>query len=515
MPYRVLIAAPDPALSAQAIALLEEDREIEVAASAAEPAAIAAPLDGGEVDVVLLYEGVGPLPVMDLARDLTVRHPQIGFVLALREGGGAALRAAMQAGARDVLELPLTVEELAGALKAAGRWSQAVTGAARAEADGAATPRGTVVAVAGAKGGVGATTIALHTALAAVRSRARPSVCLVDLDLQAGDVGVLLDVAHHRSSVDLVGVADALSAPQLESTVYQHASGLRVLLSPAEGERAEEMTAAAARGILGALKSTYDVVVVDTGTTVTEAGAVAVEIADRVMLVVTPDVPALKAANRLAGLWERLTVRRGDASIVINRLNKGTEVQPDLVHRVAELPVSGTTLPEAPRAFEAAANAGLPERVTDDAVRGPFDSLARDFAALTPPQEAPAPRRRLSLRAETGQVAAETTAISGLLMIVALLLWQMVLAGYTYVAAGHAAREGAREFAVGRPVEAAARKDLARGWRDGMRVKQGENWVEVSLSVPALVPGIDSPARLATRAGTVVEEKKSGKGGTP
>jgi pilus assembly protein CpaE len=514
MAYRVLIASADVALSSQAAALLEEDREVEVAAVATESAAIEAVLEEGAIDVVLLAEETGPLPVTDLVRDLTARHPEIGFVLALREGGATALRAAVQAGARDVVEVPLTLEALAAALNSAGRWSQAVQRAALGEPEGTeGPPRGVVVAVAGAKGGVGTTTLALHTALAAVRSRGEPSVCLVDFDLQAGDVGMLLDVAHHRSSIDLVDVADALSAPQLESTVYRHPSGMRVLLSPAEGERGEEMTAPAARGILGALKSTYDVVVVDAGTVVTEASAAAIEIAERVMVVVTPDVPALKAANRLGALWGRLTVRRGDARIVINRLTKGTEVQPDLVHRVAELPVAGTRVADAPKAFEAAANAGVPERMADAAVRETFDALARDFAALAPSEDPRAPRRRLSLRAEGGQVAVETAAITGVVMLVALGMWQMVLAGYTYVAAGHAAREGAREYAVGRPVEAAAREDLPRGWRDGMRVKQGENWVEVSLSVPALMPGVDTSARLTTRAGTVKEESKSSSAG--
>jgi len=507
MPYRILIASVDAALAGQAIALIREDPELEVVGTATTETEIAAAIDDLHPEAVLLHEGLGALSVIDVARSLAARYPWVGLVLAVRGGGTEILRPALQAGARDVLELPLTLEELETGIKGAAKWSRAL----RPSADDGAEERGAgrVVVLAGAKGGVGTTTIAVHLALATTR-RGRQSVCLVDLDLQAGDVASLLDVAHHRSVLDLVDVGGEVSAPQLESTVYRHPSGLRVLLAPEQGERAEELTAAATRGILGGLRSTYDLVVVDAGTQVTEAGAVAVEIASEVLVVVTPDVPAVRAANRLASLWERLGVGGVERRVLINRAARTTEVQPDLLRKVVELPVAPISVPAGFRQLEAAANSGSPDRLAPGAVKEAVEDLARDVAAKSASQaQEPTPRRR-SLRSETGQVAAETAAITGMVMVVALLLWQMVLAGFTYVLAGHAARESARQVAVGRPAETAAREDLPESWRRSMQVSQGGNWVEVSLAVPALVPGIDTSARVATRAGTVREETGGG-----
>ena len=60
-----------------------------------------------------------------------------------------------------------------------------------------------IVAVAGAKGGVGCSTVALHIALAAAGHDSERPVCLAELDLQTGDLRSLLDLQSHRSIADL------------------------------------------------------------------------------------------------------------------------------------------------------------------------------------------------------------------------------------------------------------------------------------------------------------------------
>jgi pilus assembly protein CpaE len=102
------------------------------------------------------------------------------------------------------------------------------------------------------------------------------------------------------------------------------------------------------------------------------------------------------------------------------------------------------------------------------------------------------------------------------ILILALTMWQMVLAGYTYILAGHAAREGARELAVGNDVESAALADLPGSFKDVADVSQGSDWVEVDIAMPMLVPGVDSPVHIAVKAGTIVESVRApGQRGVP
>lgn len=510
MAYSVLLGIADAAVASQAAALVGEETDLEVIGAPVRDASdVMAAIDSSGADVVLLHEDIGPLPVMDLAKEITGRWPHVGVVLVVRDRTPEVLRAALQAGARDVLALPLSFEELIG-VKGAGAWShtvrdQVLAGRAAAMTFGVG---GRMIAVAGAKGGVGATTVSVHLALEAAGARRGRSVCLVDLDLQAGDVGLLLDLTHRRSIADLLDVAHELSPRVFEDALYVHQSGLRVLLAPEAGEQEEDVGAPAARRILGALKSNFDVVIVDVGTTVTEANAVAVDMADQVLVVTTPDVPALRAVNRLLGLWERLDVKGSDVAVVLNRVNRDAEVQPDLVKKVVDAPVAKTVIPSGWRELEPAANTGVPARLGDGGLRSAFGKLARESGAA--PAEDARPKARSGR--EAGQVAVETIGIFFLFLLVAALLWEIVLVGVTYVMAGHAARSGAEVMNVGgssHEIEAVAREEVIGAWRDGMEVEVDTDgaFVEVSLPVPVAFPGVQTSFRIEGRAGGVVEEE--------
>jgi pilus assembly protein CpaE len=514
--FQVILGVGNSAVGAETRALLEESGEFRVVEAAGSAPDLVAAVARRDPDVALVHEDLGPLPVLDLTRELGLRHPHVAVVLAVRDDTAATYSAAMEAGARGVLTLPLSLEELQARLTAAGVWARTVRRHLSAELAGLSDVRGvggTMVAVAGAKGGAGATVLAVHLALMAAAGGTQQRVCLVDFDLQTGDVPTVLDISYRRTVTDLVEVADELTARALQETLYAHRSGLRVLLPPAEGERAEDVTGHVARQVLGAIKSRFDVVVIDCGATVTEATAVAVEMADSVALVATPDVLCLRAAKRLLRLWERLQVRKDeDVTLVLNRASRTNEVQPDLAGRVVGAPVAGVTLPAAFRKLEPSLNSGSPERFEDVPLRRAIAELGHELKIVRPQPAAGRSRRRprgRHGRGESGQVAAETVALTFLVLTVFLAIWQCVLYGYSYQLAGHAAVEGARKAAVGSPVEPAVRRDLPQAWRDDpddVRVAAGGGTVTVSLEVPTVIPGLVSgPLRVAAQAAAVVE----------
>jgi pilus assembly protein CpaE len=503
MPYSVALGVPHERLATQAGALLAEDDELHVIGTATDAGALMSVLGSRQSDVAMLHEDIGPLPVMDLAREIASRFPYVAVVLLVKDRTSEILRGALQAGARDVLTLPLSFEELAG-VKGAGAWSQMVrAGAAEAVAtDGAIGIGGTTIVVAGAKGGVGATTVALHLALEAATQRTR-SVCLVDFDLQNGDVGIYLDLTHRRSVADLLQVSQELSGRVLEDALYLHHSGVRVLLAPQAGEQAEDVTASPARHILAALRANFDYVVVDVGATVSEGTAVAVEFADEVVIVATPDVPALRGANRLLAMWERLEIRKEGVRVVLNRTSRVSEIQHDLARRVVGAPVTRASIPAGFRDLEPAINTGVPARATDGSLKAGLRDLADELGMLVAERGG----RRKRVLGQSGQVAAETVGIAFLVILVALGLWQMALVGLTYVFAGHSAREGARAMAVSDPVSEAVHADLPGPWASDVAVDEGDDYVEVTLRTPVFVPGIDGPFEVTSRAGAVLEDE--------
>ncbi|MGV9883439.1 AAA family ATPase [Streptomyces sp. NPDC003006] len=486
-------------------------------------------------EVVLVHERIGPVPALDLIRDLVLRFPAVGVVLITADTSPGLLTAAMDSGARGIVGLPLAYDALAERVQAAAAWSTGMRrhlGSANLDlyggggAGGAPGGSGTVVAVSGAKGGVGATVTAVQLALAAQASGR--SAALLDLDLQSGDVASYLDVQFRRSVADLAAISD-ITPRVLQDAVYTHESGIGLLLAPADGERGEEVTDRVARQILAALRARYDVVVVDCGAYVTAASAAAVELADHAVLLLTPDVVAVRAAKRMVRLWDRLQIRKAEETLtVLNRHAKGTEIQPSLVERVTGTRVARTTVPAAFKELRTAVDAGrMQDLDSRSSVKQALWGLAGELGLVDAETGSAGKRGGLTLRRKTasgdrgfgsdrGAVTLEFAGMFPLLLVVMTILWQCALYGYTYSLAGNAADEAARAataaYAAGEGAagacSSAAKEHLPAAWQDATVTctDEGTVWkAHVSVDVPVFFPGFDAGWHVDGEAGAAKE----------
>ncbi|MFF4209999.1 CpaE family protein [Streptomyces sp. NPDC001796] len=532
MTVRVLPAVGDPDAARSLTTLLGQLPDAEPAPPVHDSTALLdtlARLAGDSLDelpeVVLVHERIGPEPALDLIRDLVMRFPAVGVVLVTADTSTGVLTAAMDSGARGIVTLPLGYDALAERVQAAATWS---AGMRRHLSSGApesyAGPGGTVVAVTGAKGGVGATVTAVHLALA-VRASGR-TVALVDLDLQSGDIASYLDVQFRRSVADLAGIAD-INPRVLQDALYTHDSGIGLLLAPAEGERGEEVTDRVTRQVLGALRSRHDVVIVDCGSQMTAATAAAVEIADQAVLLVTPDVVAVRAAKRMVRLWDRLQIRKAEETLtVVNRHSRGTEIQPSLVERVTGTKVARAAVPAAFKELQSVVDAGrLQDLDARSTVKQALWALAGELE-LVQAQEgggrrrrAPSDRGALSLwrkGGDRGSVTLEFAGMFPLVLVVLALLWECVLYGYTYSLAGNAADEAARAataaYAVGGDVAGACQsagvQHLPDAWQGADITCTPAGSVmkaTVHADVPLFFPGVDPGWQVDGSAGAALE----------
>ncbi|MFR9795298.1 AAA family ATPase [Streptomyces sp. MS06] len=307
-------------------------------------------------EVVVVHELIGPAPALELIRDVALRFPAVGVILVTSDAGPGLFSAAMDSGARGLVALPLSYEELAHRVQAVAQWSVGVRRHLGHGSDALTGAGGTVVTVSGAKGGVGATVVAVHLALAAQASGR--STVLVDLDLQTGDIASYLDVQFRRSVVDLAAITD-ITARVLADAVFVHDTGVALLLAPADGERGEEVTDRAARHLVTALRARYEAVVIDCGAQMGGAGATAVEMADRALLVTTPDVVAVRGAKRAVRMWDRLQIRKAEeTTVVVNRHTRGSEIQPPLIQKITGTGIAATAVPAHFKELQPAVDAG-------------------------------------------------------------------------------------------------------------------------------------------------------------
>ena len=121
---------------------------------------------------------------------------------------------------------------------------------------------GKMIAFYGAKGGVGATTIAINTAIA-LHTELDRKVALVDGVLQFGDHRVFLDLGNDRKSVTDLMNAPQVDADLLKGVLVKHDSGVDLLLAPTSPEEADLVNPDNLASILAMLRTMYDYVIVD------------------------------------------------------------------------------------------------------------------------------------------------------------------------------------------------------------------------------------------------------------
>ncbi|MEU5443902.1 AAA family ATPase [Streptomyces griseofuscus] len=363
MPTRILPAGADPDAVRSLVTLLSQLPDAEPQPPVTDStqlvdalARLAAEAVDELPEVLVVHERIGPAPALELIREIALRFPAVGVILVTTDASPGLFAAAMDSGARGLVALPLSYDELAGRVQAVAQWSTEVRRHLGQGGEAPGSSGGTVVTVSGAKGGVGATLTAVQLALAAQASGR--STALVDLDLQCGDVASFLDIQFRRSVADLAAISD-ISPRVLADALFRHDTGLALLLAPGEGERGEEVTDRAARQIVRALRARYEVVVIDCGAQLGGAGAAAIEAADTALLVTTPDVIAVRAAKRTVRMWDRLQIRKAEeTTVVVNRQSRHTEIQPALVQRITGTALARTAVPANFKELQAVVDAG-------------------------------------------------------------------------------------------------------------------------------------------------------------
>jgi pilus assembly protein CpaE len=313
--------------------------------------------------------------------------PGVGLALvsveADADGGFRVAASLARGGARVVVQGPAKDADLILRALRAGAHEYVVAGdvealrrALGARNEVAAETSGKVTVVFGAKGGLGATTIATNLAGAVQRQGAR--VCLLDLDPTLGAVCSVLDVTPTFTIPEAVANMHRLDRELLDRSLPHHASGVAVLAPGDDLEAAERVDARTVSGLLAFLRGNYDAVVVDGLRGFDERALAALDAADRVLLLVTQEVAAVRNAQRCLEVFRRLGYAQEKVQIVLNRYQKGASIGLSIVEETLEASVAARVANDFAAVSRAVGKGAL---LQDEAPRSP---LTRDVAALAP-----------------------------------------------------------------------------------------------------------------------------------
>jgi len=250
---------------------------------------------------------------------------------------------------------------------------------------------GTLVTVFAPKGGVGATTVAVNLAGALAARGER--TCLLDLDLELGDVLSVLDLEGGYGLADVLANLHRLDRDLLDASVPRHRSGVSVLAQSSKIEDAAAIDPAALAKLIEFLRGHYDRVVVDGLRGFDERSLAVLDASKAILLVVTQEIPAVRNARRCVDLFRRLGYGEDRVRLVVNRHHRRARIPDSLLAETAGLRISARVANDYPlvnRSLHAGALA------IEEAARSP---LARDLRTLVDlvVEKRPAPARSGSL----------------------------------------------------------------------------------------------------------------------
>jgi pilus assembly protein CpaE len=182
-----------------------------------------------------------------------------------------------------------------------------------------------LLAVMGAKGGVGTTFVACQ--LAAGLAHRGAKVAMVDGHLRLGDVALYFDLHPRYTITSLASAAEGLDAAYLHTVLASHRCGVQVLAAPERPEEADAIQPSHIDHALSILRSENDWVVVDTPREFDERSVHLLDQANSILVVTTCDVPALNHTRLQLDLLQRLGHSPHRVHVVVNRMDKNAPVQ--------------------------------------------------------------------------------------------------------------------------------------------------------------------------------------------
>ena len=259
-------------------------------------------------DIAIIDIDSDDVKALQLVEGLSRSHPDCGIIVVSRQTDGQMILKAIRAGAREFLNSPVQIDELVGALD---RISASSDGKQRSNA-------GSIIAVAGASGGVGTTSIAVNLAVA-LAARPDRSVVLIDLDLALGDADVFLDMIPDYTLLDVAQNISRLDLALLRKSLTKHDSGVYLLPRPVQIEDIGQISNEDFIRVLGLLKASFTHLVIDLSKSYSRLDIAALEASQSILLLTQLDLPCLRNVVRLLASLEVYEGVNEKIHVVVNR----------------------------------------------------------------------------------------------------------------------------------------------------------------------------------------------------
>jgi pilus assembly protein CpaE len=390
MTSTIVVADPNAKFRAKAAQHIGRNGSLQEAADSEEAGRILHEHEG-QPAVLVLGPSIPAAEKLAVARAVQDEAPNVSVVLVAGKLTNTLLQGAMRAGVRDVLPTSCTPDQFREAVKRAEQLAEALVGTPTPQ-EGRGTG-GRVTTVFSAKGGCGKSVLSTNLGIL-LSERTEGDVALVDLDLDSGDLAIMLRLDPTRTIFDAAQNVERLDAAALKSYMTPYRDNLYLLAAPLEPGLGEKITPEAIRRMLAMLRESFDHVIVDGPSFFTEQVLASLDESDECILVASLDVPSVKNLKVALRTFNLLGFSRDRVRLVLNRADSKVGLGVDEVEKALQSEIE--MLIPSSRDVPLCVNRGIPiaSAVSKSSVTAAIGRLAdviRNAHSGTP---APAPSHR-------------------------------------------------------------------------------------------------------------------------
>ncbi|QGU00105.1 Type II/IV secretion system ATPase TadZ/CpaE, associated with Flp pilus assembly [Candidatus Syntrophocurvum alkaliphilum] len=361
---KLLLADDNEHMRASLKELLELDDSIDIVGEAKDGKDVLDKIDNMEPEIIIMDVNMPTIDGIETTKQITFKYPQISVIMISVNDEQHNFKQAMLAGAKEYLIKPISPNELISTVKNVAEFNRARLSTAPPREEKVEIENITsalnedinkLITVFGAKGGVGKSIISTNLAVE-LAQKYKEQVGVIDLDVQFGDVSVIMNIYPRKTISELVQ-EDKLSKELLIEYIYER-NGVQILAAPNKPEYAELVTPDSVSNVINLFKEMHHYTIIDMPSFIDENSLAALEAADTILLVVTLDLPTIKNVKKGLELLKPLELL-SKTKLILNRSSGVAGIEPRDVEKVLDMKIDAE-IPSDGKLVISSLNQGVP-----------------------------------------------------------------------------------------------------------------------------------------------------------
>jgi len=300
----------------------------------ADPRKLEKNIEEEDPELLLLGPGWDESVLKKSVNELSSNDPGMTIIVAVA-GSLELSKILIEAGAKEVINVPIESAKLLQTIqKCLKKDSKPAKQERKREG-------GKIITVFSTKGGVGKTVVAINVAVG-ISKKKSSEVVILDLDLQFGDVGVMLKQSPKYTIYDLVSSGEDIDKTRVKSMLTEYSSNFKSLLAPLQPEHADLILPKTVNPTLSALRQLADYVVIDTPPLFNDNILSVLDLSDHVILVSTMDLPSVKNVKLCLQTMKLLGYPQEKVKLILNRVEKGIGLSVEEIEKSLKMKISQT-----------------------------------------------------------------------------------------------------------------------------------------------------------------------------